>query len=693
MASGGSATAHADDDHVCRLADEVAKSVVSIRPSGAASACHAMHTRKFSGWGCERREGAEVSNTANTAVRGLATVAMLKTYFDLGRDHIAMFQPFVDDVLDSADVDGVTVAHVQLAVIEKHQLSLPPAVVKTLLSRAVKAGRLRREGGRYFDGNGADRVRGELEVARRAAETRQAEVADAFREHGSRRGVEIGSTEEALDAILEFLEKHHVRLALEGLQAQWGVAAAPTEHGLDDRLVASFLIEAIEAQGANAATIQEMLEGFVLQNALLLQDISTADKPFRNLRVFFDSTLLFAALGHHGDEERTLTGELLTLLRDRGASVEAFRPTIREMRGILGVYEEKLGTAAGRKSLRPTDLTRYFLTSRATPSDARAISALLEKSLEQIGIRVVDTPTRVLPLTLDEASLAHRLADRDGGDTSPRVQHDVDCVAGVLTLRGGNSSDSLDRAGAVFVSLSGLTVKNVNLWYRDEGGIGFPPIAHYYLISNLAWLKRPASASALKLRELMAMCSAALKPTRETWRAFVQHLEKLETSGQISTEEAAAILASSLTDRYLSEEELGDDPDATTLTEVVERVKAEYKRESEEKIEEIRREAESASGRVSAVEARVAQRAQQVGNYVAVSFFVALGVVFLLGVVVNVLSILAHGAVSPAFVVVAGLPLALGGLASVMWGFNLSVWKQNIQARVAGRLRSWMSDS
>lgn len=639
------------------------------------------------------RAGGHVSKAANTAVRGLATVAMLKTYFDVGRDHIAMFQPFVDDVLNSSAIDGVTVHQVQLAVIQRHQLTLPPAVVKTLLSRAVKAERLRREGGRYFEGTKAGEVHVDLDVARRGAEERQAELAAALRVHASRRGVEIGSTEEALDAILEFIEKHHVRLALEGMEAHWGVVTTPTEHGLDDRLVASFLIEAIEENAASEATIREMLEGFVLQNTLLLRDISTADKPFRNLRVFFDSTLLFAALGHYGDEERVLTSELLTLLQERGASVEAFKPTIREMRSILDVYEERLGTAAGRRSLYPTELTRHFLTTGTTPSDARTISVLLEKSLEQLGIRVVDTPTRLLPFTLDEAALGQRLADRQGDITAPRVQHDIDCVAAVLTLRGGESSDSLDRARAVFVSLSGLTVKNVNLWYREEGGLGFPPIVHYYLLSNLAWLKRPASAANLKLRELIALCGAALRPSRETWRTFIRHLEKLEASGEISSEESAAILASSFTDRYLSEEGIGDDPDARSLTEVVDRVKAEYKQQSDEKIKEIRREADIATHRASALEARVTERAQQIGNYLAISLFIFLAVAFLLGFGTNVFSLLTGGGFSPVFATLAGLPLALGGLASLMWGFNLRAWKLNIEGRIAARLRNWMSDS
>jgi len=180
---------------------------------------------------------------------------------------------------------------------------------------------------------------------------------------------------------------------------------------------------------------------------------------------------------------------------------------------------------------------------------------------------------------MDEADLSRRLANDDGNEKSSRVVHDVDCIAGILTQRKGQVSDSLDTASAIFVSDSGSTVRTVRGWYAAQGGRGCAPIVHVLTLSNFAWLKRPASASKLKVHELMALCSAALRPTPEAWQHFIDHLRRLEAEGELNDEEITAIVASELTENLLAERGIDAESDATSLTEVVERVKSGYEEE------------------------------------------------------------------------------------------------------------------
>ena len=71
-----------------------------------------------------------------------------------------------------------------------------------------------------------------------------------------------------------------------------------------------------------------MLEGFILQNALLLKDISAAARRFRNLEVFLDTGVLLGALGFRGEATETATREALSLLRETGATLAVFEITI-----------------------------------------------------------------------------------------------------------------------------------------------------------------------------------------------------------------------------------------------------------------------------------------------------------------------------------------------------------------------------
>jgi hypothetical protein len=96
----------------------------------------------------------------------------------------------------------------------------------------------------------------------------------------------------------------------------------------------------------------------------------------------------------------------------------------------------------------------------------------------------------------------------------------------------------------------------------------------------------------------MAMCSAALKPPLYVWDRFVKYVKARRDKGEMTTEEAVATVASDLTDNSLSHlTDFHDDPDSTTLSEIVDRVKASYSQDADRRIAEIQRRAAEEIGR------------------------------------------------------------------------------------------------
>ena len=184
------------------------------------------------------------------------------------------------------------------------------------------------------------------------------------------------------------------------------------------------------------------------------------------------------------------------------------------------------------------DLPNAHVQPQHSTSDVRQARALVQKQLGQLGIDIRPIPPHDRRYTRDEADLTRRLQAPGFADTDPiepRVQHDVDCVAAVLTSRGARSPDSLDHARAIFATTSSGVVQTVNEWWRAGGEVGLSPIIHYIVLSNAAWLKKPGAATDLKLRELVALCTAALRPSATAWQRFLRHLRKLEDSGELST--------------------------------------------------------------------------------------------------------------------------------------------------------------
>jgi hypothetical protein len=260
----------------------------------------------------------------------------------------------------------------------------------------------------------------------------------------------------------------------------------------------------------------------------------------------------------------------------------------------------------------------------------------------------------------------------------------------VLTYRRGTTADSWDNAKAVFVISSGHTVQSINEWYGEQGGRGVSPIIHYLLLSNLAWLKRPASASKLKVHELVALCAAALRPSRDAWQTFLKHLRRLEETGELSSDEVTAIVATSLTDNVLAEQEVDEDSDAATLSEVVERVKTAYRGAADVEIGEAKQAAQKSEAEALALRANIEARARSIARIVCWGIVGLLALSLIAGTVIGIVNAASGSSPGPVALVLAIGPLAFLGLLSLFSGFHLAGWRRSQEDRLSRQLTGWL---
>ncbi|MBI2908182.1 MAG: hypothetical protein HYX92_11090 [Chloroflexi bacterium] len=542
---------------------------------------------------------------------GLVTVAFLKARLDEGKDHLGMFMPLVLDVLAHLQGQTFVTGDVQEGLVATHGVVMPQHTVATLLTRATKSGYLLRAAGRFQRNPAHGPPTSDVAGEKARIEAGQRRLGEALRTHAEGRGLSLQSPEAALDALCRYLDEQQLGLLL------GSPAEISAEVGSDLRqraVVAEFVRASMCGDPTLLGVLREMLEGMVLYRAAFLPDISVASNRFRNLRVAFDTALVYQAIGYEGEAARILMRDTVDILKGSGVQCLVFDKTVHEIKGILAMYERSLGTADGRSSLRPTQMTRHILTKRLSPSDVREMYALLERDVVAAGFQIMPTPTRLPEYTAGETALAARLADPLTKDEQQaRVTHDVDCIAAVLTLRKGHRSSSIDHLGAVFVSSSPLVIRNTRLWWEeDEHETGIAPIVHVSALATLAWLKKPRIRSDFKMTELVALCSAALRPRQETWQRFLRHLEALKTSQRLTSDEVTAIVVSTMSDDLLREAELDaadtDHIDAITLDEIVDRVKASYAAKADEKVRAVRDEYE---GTVSELKERVRVASEQ----------------------------------------------------------------------------------
>ena len=629
-------------------------------------------------------------STFEAASQGLATLALLKTNFDKGHDHIGMFQPFLLDAISGLDKDDFQVEEIQDALTSRYGLVVPPQTLRTLLRRTSKCGLVRREYGRYF----RERALPQSNIPEATAkiESDHFHLAAELRNYLADHRQPLETDEDALALLFEFLERNHVGMVLdEPHQDQPDSGESPLHS--KTRLVVRFIKEVVPSNDRLTTILQRMLEGFILQNTLLLKDINFASRKFKDLRIFLDTRLVLQALGYQGETSRVATTQMIAMLKRTGAQVGVFEATIKEIKAVLHFHQGRLATSQGRDSLDTTPLARFFLINQYTPADVAQIIALLDQYVVQAGLSIRPVPTRIPRYTLDEQDLAQRLAKTDTPEDEPRVWHDVDCVAAVLTLRGSTFPQDIDNAKAIFLTATGLVIKNVTEWFRQQlegenlkgkAESLLPPVAHYIALSNVAWLKLPASGQKLKLHELIALCAAALQPTRKTWDQFKRHLRSLQDSGVVSSDETAAILVNQFTDVHLShlEDHLTDDTDidSDSLNDVIERVRSSYAASAQDHAAK----AKHAEEQQRNLQFRVHQQAGKLAATITKGalWFVALTVIAVL-----FLSLPA----SPWAVRRIALPLLLAlNALSLLFGFYVFKHRISLQDRLATWIRHWL---
>ena len=561
----------------------------------------------------ERNVREQIAQSPRSSPRGLATVALLKARLDEGIDHIDMFMPLIIDALANLTSNSFTAADAQISLQQRHGLAMPLHTITTLLKRATRKGLLRREAGIYVR---LQRVRtsDDIQLKKKAIEEQHQLLAQAFRDFADKEEQKIESNEEALGLILGFLEDNKVDILLGTDESQWQQQKLTTR---ESRLVAEFARDLISSQSPLAAILNNILEGLVVQNTAFLTDITSPSRQLNRLRVFFDTTCLIEALGYEGPAQGALARETLQLLKASGAQCMAFDKTVSELQGILRALADRFATSAGKRSLRPSAMARYFLTNHYTAGDLRQMIALLKEELADIGIQIVTMPRRVPQSVLGEKELSQALADDlTHNEDEPRVVHDVDCVAAILTFRNGERFNSVADAKAVFATTSLKVITKVQEWYKEEGETGISPVIDIRALSNLAWLRRPALAGGLKLNELVVLCESALRPSRKTWERFLEHLDVLERSHVLTSDERVAIVVSEMTDDLLGDfENAADHPDAMSLDEVIERVRATYipeaNKQAAEQVIEVEQRLAAANARLAEIEANASARVSE----------------------------------------------------------------------------------
>ena len=303
---------------------------------------------------------------------------------------------------------------------------------------------------------------------------------------------------------------------------------------------------------------------------------------FGKVTFYLDTPLLVQILGLEGKYRQSASRELIALISKLGGKVAIFSHSYQELQNVLRGAAAHVDLPNGRGLI--VHEARKIGTTKA---DLLFLAASIDDKLSEFGIKVEVTPRYIEDFQIDETMFEQVLEDEVNYHNPRAKEYDINSVRSIYTIRANRFAPSLEKARAIFVTSNAAFAKAA--WEYDqqhELAQDVSVVISDFSLANVAWLKAPMGAPSIPKTQLLAMSYAALEPSSALLDRYLKEVNRLEEKGVITERDHQLLRSSHLAYDELMHLTLGEDTALTTetVTETLERVSNEIKKEESEKL-------------------------------------------------------------------------------------------------------------
>ena len=514
----------------------------------------------------------------------LTSLAILRVQINRNSDYLSYLEPFVLQILADSTTNVVTDDNITDSLRQRFGLAIPERTVEIVLRRITKKNILTRERNEF-------RISGSIPDPQLVSKQAEAErhiqsVINGVRRFSQETVNPLEDEDQAVEAICAFLSEFDVSCLRSYLRG----TAIPevSEASTTDKILVSNYVQSIyQNEPERFGSFLVLVQGHMLANALVCPDLENAPKSFSGLTFYLDTPLLVRRLGLEGTAKQNAASELTALVKNLGGKVATFSHSREELYNVIRGAAANLESPGGRGSI--IQEARQVGTTR---SDLVILAETFHDKLSNAGIEVEPTPGYTERIQIDEAAFEQVLADEVGYFNPRAKEFDVNSVRSIYVKRDKKQIQSLEKSHAVLVTSNSAFAKAA--WQYGQRYVpsqAASAVITDFTLANLAWLKAPMGGPAVPRTQLMAFSYAALQPSRELLGKYLSEIEKLENEGVISERDHQLLRSSPMVSKELMNLTLGSDELLTeeTVTEILERVTDEIKKEGVDRAERLER--------------------------------------------------------------------------------------------------------
>jgi hypothetical protein len=465
----------------------------------------------------------------------LISFAILNTNWEQRRrSFVDNFVPFIADCLRRSAQPQVAVPEVQSCLSESFSLDLPAHVIQTILARSKKTGLVRQQGRVLVKSERLAKGVDLGEVRAHIAREYEALLA-AFCDYARDEFNEALAIEDADRHLMGYIERRSLPVLRQLMGRNVGEETIDPIEG--DYLVGSFITNVCRAEPVLFSFLERIVKGSMLATALYLPEPGSMSSSIRDLRVVLDTPFLLKVLGYEGDAQAAASREMTDQLRRMGARLVCLYGTLKETRGVLDGCAAQLRAPRRRREV-VMPVVDYCLNNGLLSSDVDVLSERLEDDLRSIGIRVVHPPAVTPELSVDEDNLDAALQGAVGYVREKARRHDLEALTAVYRMRDGEEQRRLETARAIFVTTNGRLVAASRKFFQEPVRGDLVPIAAVaHELGTVVWLKSPVRAPDLPQKLIVADAFAALNPPDETWKMYLDAIDRLRSTEALSDDD------------------------------------------------------------------------------------------------------------------------------------------------------------
>lgn len=340
---------------------------------------------------------------------------------------------------------------------------------------------------------------------------------------------------------------------------------------------------------------QKFCMGYIVANALSLDNVSTNSIIFKNKKVFFDTNFILRLLGLEGDFYKKSYIGIIDILKENNCKLYVLAHTYDEIKNVLESAKQNLNNTTELSS----EVQKYFWKSNYKEGDIVLLIATLDKKLNNMGIYISSLvyDNNSNKYQIDEEKLYDEIikvySKRKTFDEESKkdmILNDVKSMALIYRDIKLTRSYSIETLIDVFITTNqGLAyackIFDKSLGKKDNS---LAPCMTDVFLGTILWIQNPVRYDSYNEKQILASCYSSIKLDSKSMSKFSRELENLKENEKITNEDYMLMKNYSVVEDMLSDKIMGnsDNIDEKTTYEVIQEIKNNITNEYEKLIQE-----------------------------------------------------------------------------------------------------------